>query len=218
MTVRERILQVTVDERSTGVGMSGAPLPQEIEVIDAYNLFDAGLDDVAGISIASGCDQIFLDRHRDEIDAFVRDGGRVLFCGHVVVPFIAGMSKWRKLAYSGPKDLFISSLAPHPLWRGVDFDDLLFRTGVPGRHSFEEMHSIGVSGFYGRGYHLHLPADAVALNGIGPLRAPIDYEFPLGRGRVVIHGGLDLFSQADEDRSTAAFSANIVRWLKGEDQ
>ncbi|MER7796034.1 hypothetical protein [Microbacterium sp. NPDC096154] len=210
-----RLLHVIVDPSRGGTGMSPVPLPAGLEIVDIYDLFAHDLDTVAGINLATQCDQVFLSRHRDRLDAFVARGGRILVNGHVVEPFVTGLAKWRKLAYSQPADLAVTQLAAHPVWQGVDPRDLLFRTGVPGQHTHAELARIGVAGFYGRGYHVRLPEGATPINGLGELGAVVDYEFALGAGRVLVHGGLDLLAMRDPRRTTAAFGENIVRWLSG---
>lgn len=215
---RPRLLHVAVDPRGGGVGMSGFAVPAEFDAVDVYDLPGEDLASVAGIQFTGAVDQVFLARHRDLWDGFVRGGGRVIVNGHVVKPFLTGLATWRRLVYRGPRDLTITSLAAHQVWAGVDPDDLLFRTGVPGVHTPDELRRIGVAGSYGRGYHLDLPADALPVNGIGPLRAVIDYEYTLGAGRVLVHGGLDLLAMRDPQRSTAVLPRNIVDWLKGLDR
>ncbi|MBP2366921.1 hypothetical protein [Pseudonocardia parietis] len=197
-------------------GMGVQVAVDDLELYDCYDLPELDLGTVGGISLSATCDQLFLGRHRALLEEFVRSGGRLLVNGHVVEPFLPGLARWRRLVYEGPRDLVISRLSPHPIWDGVDLDDVLFRTGVPGAHTFEELRAIGVAGFYGRGYHLDLPEGARVLNGIGPLQAPIDYTFALGAGEVVVHGGLDLLTFADPTRSTARFATTVIAWLRSD--
>ncbi|MFF2021954.1 hypothetical protein ACFVW2_09115 [Streptomyces sp. NPDC058171] len=106
-------------------------------------------------------------------------------------------------------------MTPHPVWAGVDFDELLYRTGVPGTPTGEELARVGVAGFYGRGYHGALPEDATVINGIGPYRLPIDIGYPLGAGAVLAHAGNDLLSFSDHDRTTRHLGARLLDWLEG---
>lgn len=200
--------------QSPNMGVLEAPAP--FESVDVYELPSLDLDTIAGINISSMCDQVFLARHTERLAEFVRGGGRILFSGHAIELFLPGLVRWRKMEYHGAKDLEIVRLAEHPLWDGIDLRDVLYRTGVPGRHSFEELRQIGVAGFYGRGYHVRLPEGATAINGIGPLKATIDYEYSIGEGRVLVHGGLDLLAFVNPAASTADLATRIVLWLKGE--
>lgn len=187
-----------------------------MEQIDIYALGTEDLDGVTGISLSGMCDQVYLGRIGGRLEAFVRGGGRLLVNGHVVERFLPGLARWRKLAYKRPADLVIESAAPHPVFAGVDMSEVLFRTGVPGPHTPEELAGVGVAGFYGRGYHVELPEGATVLNTIGQLRAPIDYAYPLGAGSVLVHGGLDLAVFAQTPHTTLpALGTNITAWLGG---
>ncbi|WP_251141908.1 hypothetical protein, partial [Streptomyces sp. McG6] len=157
---------------------------------------------VKGLTISGNADQIHLQRQAPLLEEFVRRGGRVLVNGHIVRPFLPGLTPWRALDHRGPADLVITPVTPHPVFEGVDPAELLYRTGVPGTPTGEELTRVGVAGFYGRGYQTHLPEGATVLNGIGPHALPVDVVHPLGRGQVMVHAGNDLLSFCDPDRST----------------
>ncbi|MCQ2002119.1 hypothetical protein [Arthrobacter zhaoxinii] len=190
-----------------------------IEDVDAYDLDDdaARVRILAadGLVISGGVDHVLLGRHRDALTGFVRSGGRVLVNGQVVKPFIDGLAAWRKLEFRGPQDVRPHPVFPHPVWKGIDYRDLHYRTGVPGTHSYERLEEIGVAGFYGRGYHLDLPAEASLVTGIGQYALPLDYSYPLGNGEVLVHGGNDLESFSDDGYSTRVLGPNLVDWLGG---
>ncbi|MFF3038277.1 hypothetical protein [Arthrobacter citreus] len=188
-----------------------------IEDADCYRLDDPterrSILAAGALIISGAADHVLLYKHRTHLSGFVRDGGRILVNGQVVLPFIDGLARWLKLDYRSPWDLRPHALSPHPVWEGVDYRDLHFRTGVPGTHSYEQLQEIGVAGFYGRGYSSPLPDGAVPVTGIGPNSLPLDYEFPLGAGAVLVHGGLDLEGFADERYSSARLGPNLVAWL-----
>lgn len=198
-------------------GLSAPDWRGAIEDTDTYGLdSDAARGTILSadaLIISGAADHLLLHRYRGHLTGFVRDGGRVLVNGQVVLPFIEGLARWLKLDYRSPWDLRPHALAPHPVWDGVDYRDLHFRTGVPGTHSYEQLQEIGVAGFYGRGYHSPLPEGALAVTGIGPNSLPLDYTYPLGAGAVLVHGGLDLEGFADERYSSARLGPNLVAWL-----
>lgn len=211
---------MTIIRLAGSTPMRGLPDPGwrgAIEDVDAYDLADPArrgkILAARALIISGAADHLMLHRHREHLTGFVRDGGRVLVNGQVVLPFIDGLCRWLKLDYRSPWDLRPHALADHPVWDGVDYRDLHFRTGVPGTHSYEQLQEIGVAGFYGRGYHSPLPDGGTAVTGIGPDSLALDYTYPLGTGEVLVHGGLDLEGFADERYSSARLGPNLVKWL-----
>lgn len=168
-----------------------------------------------GLFVSLNCDQIHLEARREQLERFVHQGGRMLVNGHVMRRFLSGLPIWRRWPYRNPRDLAITMVNAHPIWHGVDPADLLFRTGVPGEHTFEELERIGVAGFYGRGFYDPLPEGGRIINGLGPYRVPIDVAIPMGEGEVVLHAGLDLTGFNRAGTSTAHLTENIVSWLEG---
>ncbi|MCQ1954575.1 hypothetical protein [Arthrobacter sp. zg-Y238] len=189
------------------------------EEVDAYDLDDdaarARILSADALVIGGGVDHLLLGRHREALTGFVRAGGRVLVNGQVVKPFIDGLAVWRKLEFRGAQDVRPHPVSPHPVWAGIDYRDLHYRTGVPGTHSYERLEEIGVAGFYGRGYHVDLPENATVVTGIGQYRLPLDYSYTLGNGEVLVHGGNDLESFSDDQYSTRVLGPNLVQWLEG---
>ena len=45
----------------------------------------------------------------------------------------------------------------------------------------------------------------------------VDYDYPLGAGRVLVHGGNDLLQFATAARGTQRLRTQLVRWLEGRD-
>ncbi|PYI40206.1 hypothetical protein CVS30_01425 [Arthrobacter psychrolactophilus] len=191
--------------------------PQAITHVDSYALDDPATRELIlgarGLIISGGADHLLLAKYRDELSNFVRNGSRVLISGHVSIPFIEGLARWSKLEFRNPSDVRPQPLASHPIWHGVDYQELEYRTGVPGAHSYQELERIGVAGFYGRGYHVNLPEGASVITGIGALALPLDYAYRLGAGEVVVHGGLDLEGVCDEHYSSKNLGPNLVSWL-----
>ena len=194
----------------------------EITSLDTYALDDPQLRRQIlggnGIIISGGADHLQLAKYRAELTDYVRRGGRVLVSGHVSVAFIDSLARWSKLEFRNPSDVRPHSLASHPVWAGVNYQDLEYRTGVPGTHSYQEMERIGVAGFYGRGYHVNLPEGTRVITGIGPLALPLDYSYSMGAGEVLVHGGLDLEGVCDEHYSSRNLGPNLVDWMMSSTQ
>ncbi|WP_308798982.1 hypothetical protein [Streptomyces sp. UH6] len=203
-----------------GGGSSPMAPPAPYATVDLYDLFAAGEDlllggEVKGLMFSLNCDQVFLERRAPMLERFVRSGGRVLVNGHVVRPFLPGLAPWRAVDHHGPSDLRVTPVTPHPVWEGVDFHELLYRTGVPGTPTGEELTRVGVAGFYGRGHHAWVPEGGTVVNGIGPYRLPLDIVYPLGDGQVMAHAGNDLHGFSDADRSTRTLGPRLLAWLEG---
>jgi len=185
--------------------------------IDVYDLATACTAEVSGIYLAGDVDQEFLTEQRSLLDAFVMRGGRVIVNGHVQRLFLEGLTRWRKLEFRDPRDLALTRVTEHPVWAGIAPKTLLYNMGRRGPVPFAEAERIGVAGFYGRGYYLDLPEGARVVHTIGRTAAPIDYDYPLGAGRILVHGGNDVLQFASADRGTERLCSQILRWLAGDD-
>lgn len=187
---------------------------RRILTIDIYDLDRLNLDDFTGILVDSGCDQRFLSARNSRLSSWVRGGGRLVANGHPVRRWLEGLPAHRKLDFHSPDDLWLTAVGDHPIWAGVDRKDLLFRTGVPGQHSFERLAEIGVAGFYAHAYLVDLPEAAVPITGIGQGRLPVDLSYPLGDGEVVVHIGNDLTRFEMQATTTANLSEQVIEYLE----
>lgn len=183
--------------------------------VDVYDLDAVDLADYSGLLVDSSCDQRFLTARRDRLSGWVRAGGRIVASGHPIERWLHGMPAHRTLDFHTPADLWLHPLAEHPIWAGVDRRDLIFRTGVPGPHSFERLQEIGVAGFYAHAYLVDLPAGATAITGIGQGRLPVDVAWPLGDGEVVLHIGNDLPGFATPGATTEHLAERVLTYLEG---
>lgn len=186
--------------------------------IDLYDLPEECTGEVTGVYLTGDVDQEYLLEQRPLLDAFVLRGGRVVVNGHVQRLFLEGLTTWRKLEFRDPSDLALTRVTDHPVWAGTDPRSFLYNTGTRGPVPFAVLEQIGVTGFYGRGCYLDLPAGAQVVHTIGRTRAPIDYDYPLGAGRVLVHGGNDLWQFATADRGTDRLRIQLLRWLEADDE
>ncbi|NLU82634.1 hypothetical protein [Rhodococcus sp. HNM0569] len=186
-----------------------------IAVRDVYDLDALDLDAFAGVMIGGACDQRFLGARTDRLSEWVRAGGRLLVNGHPLERFVDGMPKHRKLDFHSTRDLWLTAVGAHPIWDGVDRRDVLFNTGVPGQHTFEDLERVGVAGFYAHAYLVDLPEDAVVITGIGQGRLPVDASYPLGSGEVIVHLGNDLLSFTRPGTSAADMGERTLAYLEG---
>lgn len=186
-----------------------------LAVRDVYDLDGIDLGDFAGIMVGNACDQRFLAARTDRLSAWVRAGGRILVNGHPLERFVENMPKYRKLDFHTTRDLWLTETGAHPIWDGVDRRDLLFNTGVPGPHTFEDLERIGVAGFYAHAYLVDLPEGAVVITGIGPGRLPVDVAYRLGAGEVILHLGNDMTAFSRPGTSAADLGERTLDYLDG---
>lgn len=173
-------------------------LGPRIMAIGMYDFDDARLSDYRALLIGMHCDQLYLSRRRERIDEFVRAGGTLVVSGHVAWPIVEGLSSFQPIANYRIADLAVHREAAHPVWDGVAVEDLTFRRGV--------------AGFYGRGWH-QPPADAVLIHSLGPERRPLDFAWRLGQGRVLFHGGNDLWTYLDTGNSAERMIPQLFDWI-----
>jgi hypothetical protein len=147
------------------------------------------------------CDQRFLAGHSGLIEEFLQQGGTVVANGHLAYPFLAGIRGFHPIRNHRLDDLAIIRLVDHPIWSGVSEQALTFRRGV--------------AGFYGRVWH-DPPADATVVHALGRQDRPVDFIYPRGRGRVLFHGGNDLWQLGGDD-ATSRILPQFFQWLFSED-
>lgn len=157
-----------------------------------------------GLLVSMHADQVFLERHSSWFERFLDGGGRLVFCGHVERPSIHGLAPFVPLVRPRLVDLVVNRLAPHAVfdrWRG---EALTFRKGV--------------AGFFGRG-HNPPPPGARVINGLGAPLAPVDWEWQRpGGGRLLVHGGNDLWGTFEDEAENAILMEALLNWLAASTQ
>lgn len=167
---------------------------------DLYDFDDINLDDVSVLLFSMHADQRFLAARAGRIAEFIRNGGTVLANGHIAYPFLPDIGAYTPAPGQSLKHLRIRRVAEHAIWNGVNEDDLTFRRGV--------------AGFYGRGGH-QPPPGATVIHTVGQDAQPVDFIYGLGAGRVLVHGGNDLWQYGGGD-STALIAPQLIAWLFGD--
>lgn len=171
-----------------------------LKVRQQVDLTDGDLLRARALVTTTYLDQIdFLER-RAAIGEFLTRGGRIVFNGHIVRPFIDGMLPFVPLASRRRIDLELARLSPHPVFAGIPV--------------FTHQAQMGVSGFYGRGHNPPL-AGATLLTGIGPERLPVDWEWVLpGGGGLFVHAGNDLWHVSDDQSVNDLMAERLVAWAR----
>ncbi|MDR2626077.1 MAG: hypothetical protein LBC37_07060, partial [Zoogloeaceae bacterium] len=148
----------------------------------------------------SNIDQHYILTQRDRLEAYLEAGGQIVCNGHVVQPFLRFLRTYEVAPYKDVETLRIHPAAPHPIFAGVDYEDLTFRRGV--------------AGFYSRGSN-PAPEGAEILSTISPQRLPVDWLLNLpGGGRLLVHSGNDIWMHANDDNSAARIAPQLMNWLQ----
>jgi hypothetical protein len=151
---------------------------RDLVMRDVYTLPEIDLGTFDALLISMHSDQRFLATRARQIEAYLTGGGTVVANGHFAYPFLPRMRGFHAIDNYKIDDIKVLRLEDHPIWHGVAADDLTFRRGV--------------AGFYGRVWH-EAPPDAQVIHALGRADRPLDFVYPVGRGRVLFHGGNDLW-------------------------
>ncbi|OZI29813.1 hypothetical protein CAL29_17040 [Bordetella genomosp. 10] len=173
-----------------------APVAQPVPL---YELDALALPRYAALLVPSHSDQRYLAAQRGRLEAYLLAGGTMVVNGHVAHPFLRWLAPFEPGAAAGLEGLRIHRAQAHPVFEGVDANDLTFRRGV--------------AGFYARGGNPP-PAGARVLNTLGPRAQPVDWLLDLpGGGRLLVHSGNDLWMYAGGGDSAARLVPQLIEWI-----
>jgi len=182
-------------------GIAAAAARGEATIVEQADLTPAILEAHSGLITGQQLDQDAMLALKPAIEAFLDRGGRWFFNGHVVRPLVDGLLQYRPIAAPKRPDFDLTSVNPHPLFDGIDLKKLETNKGV--------------AGFYGRGCN-PLPEGAVAVNGLGAAKVPVDWVWARPRGgRMFSHSGNDLGSMGLEWGLASELVARILAWTNG---
>jgi len=149
--------------------------------IPMYALASTELSAFCCIVITNYADQRELLRCRVQLQRYLQQGGKLVFNGHVVYPFLDELQPYKATHETGLAGLQVYNLNAHPIFTDIENSELTYRKGV--------------AGFYGRGFNPP-PAGAQVLTELGSqARLPLDwlYTYP-GGGQLLAHAGNDFLS------------------------
>jgi hypothetical protein len=172
----------------------------DVVVVEQSDLAPA-LASADGLITGNALDQDAMMSIREELEGFLDGGGRWALNGHLARPLLEGLPPFQALAAPKRADLALRPVNPHPIFAGIDLGRLETNRGV--------------AGFYGRGCN-PLPEGAVAINGLGPDRVPVDWIWDRPRGgRVFSHSGNDLATIGLEWGLSTELADRVARWAAG---
>jgi hypothetical protein len=178
---------------------SRAAAEGKVDLVRERDLTDTHFAGATGLVTTTHLDQIGFLRHTGSVQALLDRGGRWVFNGHVLRPLVAGLANYVPLAKPRRTDYALTRLFEHPVFAGID------------QKALEE--NMGVAGFYGRG-HNPLPPGAIAVNGLGPDRLPIDWDWALpSGGRILCHAGNEFWGSGDGEATRQLLADRTVAWV-----
>ncbi|MGH3612112.1 MAG: hypothetical protein ACRDRK_05765 [Pseudonocardia sp.] len=172
------------------------------ERIDCYALPETDLSRYPLVVVSGTIDQEFLARHREVIRRYLDGGGVLLFGGQLHRDWLPGASRFVPLARPSLEAYRVAEIAPHPIFDGVEPDDLTFRRGV--------------AGFFARGHHPPPPGAEVLVRLSGG--EPATYiDRVTTAGTIVVHANGDLLGYDGLPGSTATrLSGQFLAWAFAE--
>ncbi|MDR1648071.1 MAG: hypothetical protein LBR88_08575 [Zoogloeaceae bacterium] len=179
---------------------ASGPFSDLVRVIPLYDLEKTDLSGYRALLFSSNLDQRYAVTQRDRLEAYLEAGGQMVCNGHIVRPFLRFLRLYEVAPYQNVETLRIHPAMPHPIFAGVDYEDLTFRRGV--------------AGFYSRGSN-PVPEGAEVLSTISPQRLPVDWLLNLpGGGRLLVHSGNDIWMHANDDNSASRITPQLMNWLQ----
>jgi hypothetical protein len=194
------LLDCEQTEGGVNILMKRPDLGSRLDVALLYDLERVDLAQYGGLLISLHADQRYLATRQGQILDFLKFGGTVVFCGHLAYPFLPDLEPFRPIPNYTVADLEVHRRQDHPVWYGVDVNDLTWRRGV--------------AGFYGRGSHPP-PTGAHIIHTLGPNAYPVDFEYsPAIGGRILVHAGADLWGYLDGSSSAARIGPQLLDWVR----
>jgi len=195
------VLFVQSHSGSPGAVFEQAAAAGDLLVVRERELTPAHFDAAGGLITTIHLDQIGWLDHAVPVQRLLARGGRWVFNGHVLRPFLPGLAVYMPIIAPRRDDFALTRLADHPVFAGIDQQQLAKNRGV--------------AGFYGRG-HNPLPVGGMAINGIGPNRLPIDWEWsPPEGGQILVHAGNEFWGCGDDASLKTRLAERAIAWAGG---
>ena len=195
-----RIVLITVRTGERPGWLDRAAGRSHIDTIAEASLSGLPPDRIAAVLVPMHIDQRLFAANAGWVEAFLNAGGTLVFNGLLAYPFLPELQPFRQLAGGGLDALRVGIASPtHPIFAGIDADDLTFRKGV--------------AGFYGRG-QTPPPPGARVLTTLDRGAVPLDWEWrrPAG-GCVLMHPGNDLWMFRDDGTSADRLVPQLIDWI-----
>lgn len=180
-----------------------------VESLDMYELPSANLEPYIALMITGNVDQELLYRERAVIRDFLDSGKVVVFSGHLLHPWLPGAGTFVPKEIRSFRDYEIRIVKPHPIFEGVEAEDLTLRRGV--------------AGFFARG-HNPPPEGAEVLLELADGEPIVYVDRRSTNGIILAHSGYDLLAHGLDrpyddgaPRNTAGrIGSQLLDWIRTE--
>lgn len=177
-------------------------------IVENFTMFDQyafGALDLApfkAIIVHDFIDQEYMYRQREKIAAYLSEGGIVVWSGHLVKEWLPNCALFTPKEVKSHTDYELSFVVEHPVFAGVETNDMTYNKGV--------------AGFFARGSHTPIPAGAEALLTLPNETVTTYIDRVSTNGTIFVHAGRDLFAQREQGKTTDVISAQLLAWIHDE--
>ncbi|HYZ08024.1 MAG TPA: hypothetical protein VE709_05390 [Pseudonocardiaceae bacterium] len=176
--------------------------PRGTDRLDLYAVGEADLTRYAALIVPAMADQEHLARHRDAIRDYLDAGGVVVFGGHLHRDWLPGAAPFVPLDPPSLRGYRVAEIADHPVFDGVEADDLTFRRGV--------------AGFFARGHH-PVPDGAEVLVRLAGGEPATYVDRVSTRGTILVQASCDLLGYAGSAGGTAQrIPEQLLAWVRAQ--
>ena len=181
--------------------VNDSKIQDDFTFIDTYDLPNIDLKPYKCLVIQGLIDQKFLFKHKDIIREFLDDKKILVFSGNLYLDWLPGGSSFIPKTIQNYKDYEVSVDHYHPIFAGVEEDDMTYNKGV--------------SGFFARGHH-PIPEGAEVLLTL-PGGEPITYiDRNSTKGTILVHVGNDLFGSMNARGTKKRIGPQLMQWVRDE--
>ncbi|MGQ0718490.1 MAG: hypothetical protein ACT4NP_14490 [Pseudonocardiales bacterium] len=176
--------------------------PRGTDRVDLYALAETDLSGYAGLIVSAMADQEHLAQHRDIIRDYLDAGGVVVFGGHLHRDWLPGAAPFVPLAPPSLRAYRVAEIAEHPVFDGVEADDLTFRRGV--------------AGFFARGHH-PVPDGAEVLVRLAGGQPATYVDRVTTAGTILVQASCDLLGYGGSAGGTAQrIPEQLLDWVRAQ--
>ncbi|MGH9182303.1 MAG: phosphate starvation-inducible protein PhoH [Acidimicrobiales bacterium] len=175
------------------------PWARCIDIVDVYDLGRVDLGRYSGVVVEGMVDQEHLYRQRHQIGAYLDGGGLIVWSGQLFRPWLPGCGPFVPKEIRSFRDYAIRVVRPHPVFDGVDPEDLTLRRGV--------------AGFFARGHHPP-PEGAEVLLSLAEGEPVVYVDRTTTKGTVFAHAGTGLLRWAEPGSTAARISPQLLAWVQ----